>query len=634
MSTEAETATPPALSIGTSVTAFPPGVSAPASTQQIAPFPAASFPVDQWQAFSLPPTEQVLGEEGFRAFDRMRNALTAQFSGGLSPAALSVAFFDWAVHLAHAPGKRAELAYKAARKTSRLWNYFAASAVDKNTPPCITAQAGDRRFSDPAWQAQPFSFWSQAFLLHQQWWHNVTNDVPGVSPHHEEVISFVARQVLDVFSPSNNPFTNPEVISRALETGGVNFIEGFANWQEDAVRQLTHQPPVGAEDFVVGQDVAATPGKVVFRNDLIELIQYAPATEEVFAEPVLIVPAWIMKYYILDLSPHDSLIRYLVERGHTVFCVSWRNPDARDRDLTLDDYRRLGIVEALAAINAIVPAQKIHATGYCLGGTLLSIAAAAMARAGDHRLASVTLLAAQTDFSEPGELALFIDHSQVDFLESIMWHRGYLDSEQMAAAFQLLRSNDLIWSRLVHDYLIGERTPLIDLMAWNADSTRMPYKMHAEYLKRLYLDNELAAGRFLVDGRPAALQNIRAPMFVVGTERDHVAPWRSVYKIHYLTDTDVTFVLTSGGHNAGIVSEPGRAHRRFRIALKRTDDVCLSASEWAEAAEKRDGSWWLAWADWLAAHSAPARVPGRQPGAAERGFPALIDAPGTYVLQR
>jgi polyhydroxyalkanoate synthase len=299
----------------------------------------------------------------------------------------------------------------------------------------------------------------------------------------------------------------------------------------------------------------------------------------------------------------------------------------------MDDYRRLGVMAALDAVTAIVPNRKVHATGYCLGGTLLSIAAAAMARAGDERLASVTLLAAQTDFSEPGELALFIDHSQMHFLESMMWNRGYLSADQMAGAFSLLRTNDLIWSRLVHDYLIGERTPMIDLMAWNADSTRMPYKMHSEYLRRLYLGNELAAGRFMVDGRPAALQNIRAPMFVVGTERDHVAPWRSVYKIHYITDTDVTFVLTSGGNNAGIVSDPGRPGRRFRIATKRVADPCLGAEEWSLAAKARDGSWWVEWAQWLADRSTPERVAPPAMGAAN-GYAPIADAPGTYVFQR
>ncbi|WP_269434402.1 PHA/PHB synthase family protein [Vineibacter terrae] len=574
------------------------------------------------------------GLEGFRAFDRMREALTAQLTGGLSPAALGLALFDWSIHLAAAPGKQAELASKAWRKAGRLAAHMAASASDPGTPPCIEPLPGDRRFRDPGWQALPYRLWAQAFLLNQQWWHNVTRGVPGVTPHHEDVVAFTARQLLDMASPSNVPFLNPEIIRRAHETGGANFVQGFQNWAEDAGRLAAGQPPAGAETFAVGRNVAVTPGRVVYRNHLIELIQYAPATPSVQAEPLLIVPAWIMKYYILDLSPQNSLVRYLVERGHTVFCISWRNPTAQDRDLTLDDYRRLGVMAALDAINAIVPDRQVQAVGYCLGGTLLSIAAAAMARARDDRLASVTLLAAQTDFSEPGELALFIDHSQMHFLESMMWNRGYLAADQMAGAFQLLRSSDLIWSRLVHDYLIGERTPMIDLMAWNADATRMPYRMHAEYLQRLYLDNELAAGRLMVDGRPAALQNIRAPLFVVGTEWDHVAPWRSVYKIHYLSDTAVTFVLTNGGHNAGIVSEPGRKRRHFRIAGKQPADPCLSPDEWVAAAPPREGSWWPAWADWLAARSTPGRVAPPAMGAAAKGYAPLDDAPGTYVLQR
>src|SRR5690606_20521074 len=267
------------------------------------------------------------------------------------------------------------------------------------------------------------------------------------------LVSFMARQALDVFSPSNSPLTNPEVIARTLRTGGMNLMQGTLNWWQDMARQVSGQPPGGAEDFMVGRDVAVTPGKVVWRNHLIELIQYAPTTETVHPEPVLIVPAWIMKYYILDLSPENSLIRYLVDQGYTVFCISWRNPTAEDRDLSLDDYRRLGVMAALDAIGAIVPGARIHATGYCLGGTILSIAAAAMSCGGDHRLASLTLFAAQTDFSEPGELALFIDHSQMHMLEGMMWDRGYLSADQMAGAFQLLRSNDLVWSRLVRDYL-------------------------------------------------------------------------------------------------------------------------------------------------------------------------------------
>lgn len=572
------------------------------------------------------------GSEGLRALDRAQAAMAGRLTGGLSPAALALAGFDWWMHLARSPGKQIELAQKAARKSARLWNHLATTAFYPDTAGCIEPLPGDNRFRDEAWQKPPFCYWAQAFLLNQQWWHNATHDVPGVTPHHEEVISFVARQLLDVYSPSNNPLTNPEVIARTFETGGRNFADGFRNWLEDTRRTTTKEPPVGTENFRVGEHVAVTPGKVVYRNHLIELIQYAPTTGNVKAEPILIVPAWIMKYYILDLSPRNSLIRYLVGEGYTVFCISWRNPTAEDRDLGMDDYRRMGVMAALDAVSAIVPGAKIHATGYCIGGTLLSIAAGAMARVGDRRLASMTLFAAQTDFSEPGELALFVDPSQMHMLDSMMWDRGYLSADQMAGAFQMLRSNDLFWSRLVHDYMTGERTPMFDLMAWNADSTHMPYRMHSEYLQRLYLDNELAAGRFMVDGRPVAMQNIRVPIFVVGTERDHVAPWRSVYKIHYLADTDVTFALTSGGHNAGIVSPPGHPRRRYRVATQRTEDCVIGPDEWLEAAEQKDGSWWPEWMAWLEERSSPDPV--SPPAIGGTSHPPIMDAPGSYVLQR
>ncbi|MCX5495657.1 alpha/beta fold hydrolase [Kaistia dalseonensis] len=570
------------------------------------------------------------GEEAFNALDRMSQASMARLTSGLSPASLALALFDWSIHLASAPGKQIGLAASAYRKATELVTH----AVTPGSPPAISPLPGDYRFSAEGWQNPPFSLWSQAFLLGQQWWEEVTHDVAGMTPHHQDVVAFSARQMLDVVSPSNSPLANPEIIARALETGGSNFGRGFQNWLEDAGRLATGQPPVGTEDFVPGREVAVTPGKVVYRNHLIELIQYAPTTETVFAEPVLIVPAWIMKYYILDLSPQNSLIRHLVAAGHTVFCVSWRNPTAADRDLSMHDYREMGLMAALDAVGSIVPGVKIHATGYCLGGTLLSIAAAAMAQKGDDRLASITLLAAQTDFTEPGELALFIDDSQLHLLDGMMWNRGYLSADQMAGAFQLLRSNDLIWSRLIHDYLMGERSPMTDLMAWNADSTRMPYRMHVEYLQRLYLDNELAAGQFMVDGRPAVLLNIRAPIFVVGTERDHVAPWHSVYKIHQITDTDVTFVLTSGGHNAGIVSEPGHRGRRYRVATKEAIGPYLSPKEWVEANAPREGSWWTEWVDWLDRRSTAERVVPPALGAPGAGYPQLGDAPGTYVFQR
>ncbi|OYW09706.1 MAG: poly-beta-hydroxybutyrate polymerase, partial [Acidiphilium sp. 37-67-22] len=376
-----------------------------------------------------------------------------------------------------------------------------------------------------------------------------------------------------------------------------------------------------------------TPGKVVYRNRLIELIQYAPATDEVRPEPVLIVPAWIMKYYILDLSPENSLVRYLVGQGYTVFMMSWHNPDKGDRDLTLDDYRADGVMAALDAVSAITGARKIHATGYCLGGTLLSIAAAAMARDHDSRLASVTLFAAQTDFTEAGELQLFITEAQLAFLEDLMWQQGYLDTKQMAGAFQMLRSNDLIWSRMIRRYFIGEQEHTNDLMSWNMDATRMPYRMHAEYLRHLFLHNDLAEGRLSAGGRPVAIGDIDVPFFVVGTERDHIAPWHSVYKLHLLNRGPITFVLTSGGHNAGIVSEPGHPHRHYALLQRLPGEPYLAPEAWQDEAPQHDGSWWPEWVAFLGAHSgAPAAPPplGRE----EAGYPVLGAAPGHYIHER
>ncbi|XSG81990.1 MAG: PHA/PHB synthase family protein [Methyloligella sp. ZOD6] len=572
--------------------------------------------------------------QSYRALDRIANAWVARATGGVSPQALSLAFTDWAFHLTAAPGKQMEAVADGWKKAAQLAAFGAGSLYDATTKPPVEPAPGDNRFRRDGWTKNPYRFWAQGILLTEQWLNDVTRGVPGVSPHHENVVSFTLRQWLDVWSPSNLPWANPEVVNRTCATGGANLISGFRNWLEDVSRQVAGEPPAGVEQFQVGRDVAVTPGKVVYRNELIELIQYAPATETVAAEPVLIVPAWIMKYYILDLSPHNSLVRYLVGQGHTVFCISWRNVTAKDRDLSLEDYRRMGVMAALDAVTEIVPDRKVHAAGYCLGGTLLALAAGAMAGFRDERLATMTLFAAQTDFTEPGELELFIDDSQVSFLEAMMWDQGVLDSHQMAGTFQLLRSNDLIWSRMVHDYLMGERAPMIDLMAWNADATRMPFKMHSDYLRKLFLKNELATGEYIVDGRPVALQNIRVPVFGVGTERDHVAPWRSAYKIHYLVETDVTFVLTSGGHNAGIVSEPGHPGRHYRIRRTEATEHVLSADEWGEAAAQEEGSWWPAWDSWLTAHSSPDRVAPPPMGAPERGYPPLEDAPGFYVLQR
>lgn len=566
--------------------------------------------------------------------DRSLTATIARFTAGVSPAALGVAYMDWAAHVAASPGKQAQLVNKALRKAIRLAHHVGQCALagGSEDEPCIEPLPQDRRFLGEAWRRWPYNFMYQSFLLNQQWWHNATTGVRGVTRQHENVVEFASRQLLDMVSPSNFPWTNPEVLQQTLEQGGMNLLRGMQNFAEDWERAVNGKKPVGAEAFEVGRNIAAAPGKVIFRNRLIELIQYAPTTEKVRPEPILVVPAWIMKYYILDLSPHNSLVRYLTSQGFTVFMISWKNPEPEDRDLGMEDYRTLGVMAALDAVAAIVPDRGVHAVGYCLGGTLLSIAVAAMARDGDDRLASITLLAAQADFTEAGELMLFIDEGQISFLEDMMWEQGFLDARQMAGAFQLLRSNDLIWSRAVRDYLMGERRPMIDLMAWNADATRMPYRMHSEYLRHLFLANDLAEGRYRVDGKPVALTDIRAPIFAVGTTHDHVAPWRSVFKIQLLTDTEVTFLLASGGHNAGIVSEPGGAKRHFQAMTKAHDDRYLDPDAWMRVAPVKEGSWWPAWIAWLDARSgAPIAPPAM--GAAEKGYPPFVDAPGLYVLQ-
>jgi poly[(R)-3-hydroxyalkanoate] polymerase subunit PhaC len=564
--------------------------------------------------------------------DRSTHASIARFTAGLSPAALAEAYLDWATHIAFAPGKRMQLADKASRKAMRF-NSYAMRCLLKGSAAharCIEPLPQDNRFSDPGWQQWPYNFIHQAFLLQQQWWYNATTGIRGVTKQHENVVDFTARQMLDMLSPSNFLLTNPELTRLTAAKGGMNLLQGAQNLYEDWDRAISGKKPVSTEQFKVGVNVAVTPGKVVYRNRLIELIQYAPATNEVRPEPVLIVPAWIMKYYILDLSPQNSLVKYLTEQGFTVFMISWKNPTEQDRDLSLEDYRNLGVMAAIDAIGKIAPEAKIHATGYCIGGTLLAIAAAAMAGIGDDRLKTVTIFAAQTDFTEAGELMLFINDSQIAFLEDLMWEQGFLDTKQMAGAFQMLRSNDLIWSRIVHEYLQGERAPMSDLMAWNADATRMPYQMHSEYLRKLFLDNDLAEGRYKVDGHAAVLSDIRAPIFAVGTQRDHVAPWRSVYKINLLTDTDVTFVLTTGGHNAGIVSEPGHPHRSYQVKTKRHRERYLDRHAWEAQAPRKEGSWWPEWSGWLAAHSA---APAAPPQMGAPNAPPLADAPGAYVLQ-
>ncbi|HTR05950.1 MAG TPA: alpha/beta fold hydrolase [Paraburkholderia sp.] len=573
----------------------------------------ASTPADQW--------------------NRAAHAELAAMTFGLSPLSLALSAFDWGAHLAVAPGKCFDLATHAWLAASGFPSapHHSGDGADDADKGGTAVYAGhaDPRFMAAAWSNWPFRAYRDAFLAVERWWREATRGVPGVERHHEELVGFAARQWLDACSPGNFVATNPVVLQATLRSGGANLVAGLRNWLDDAnamAGTMRGAHAHVAQPWLPGRDVAVTPGRVVWRNALCELLQYTPTTPNVAREPILIVPSWIMKYYILDLQPHDSLIRFLVESGYTVFAVSWRNPGPEARDLGLDDYLREGLFAALEAVRSRC-GEAVHAVGYCLGGTLLAIGAAALARGGrQDRLRSVTLLAALTDFSEPGELGLFIDASELAALDALMWRQGYLDGAQMSAAFQLLNARDLIWSRMMSEYLLGRRTKPNDLMSWNADTTRMPYRMHTEYLTQLFLDNDLAAGRYCVDGRPIALSDIEAPMFVVGTERDHVSPWRSVYKLHLLTHNALTFVLTAGGHNAGIVSEPGHEDRYFRCATREPGAPYRSRDEFMSDTPVTDGSWWICWRDWLRGRST-GDVPARTP---ESG---LGPAPGEYVLE-
>ncbi|MEK6670107.1 alpha/beta fold hydrolase [uncultured Aquabacterium sp.] len=582
-------------------------------------------------------------DDWVRALDLHTHSQVGQLMGGISPIQSTLVYLDWLMHLMISPGKQLDIVKRSADDVTLAVNRLVQGGIDSarhDHEADAPVQAGcahplplpvhDRRFASPAWQNWPFNVYAQSFQVLEHVWHQATSCVPGLNHRHEAMANFAARQWMDIVNPANIPWMNPDVLQTTAKEGGMNLLRGAHNWSDDTQRMVRGLPAAGTEQFKIGHDVATTPGKVVFRNDLIELIQYSPTTDKVQAEPVLIVPAWIMKYYILDLSPQNSLVKYLVDQGHTVFMISWKNPTAEDRNKGLDDYRSQGVMAALDTVSQILPERKVHGVGYCLGGTLMMITAATMGRDGDERLASMTLFAAQGDFTEAGELLLFINESEVDLIEAMMAEQGFLKGTQMAGAFTLLHSNDLVWSRAMKNYLLGERDHPNDLMAWNADTTRMPYRMHSEYLHKLFLHNDLSAGRYEVNGQPIWFTDIRVPCFAVGTVSDHVAPWKSVYKLHLLP-LDVTFALTSGGHNAGIVSEPGHKGRHFQLHHRPPTEAYTSPERWQAEVPHQEGSWWPAWQNWLVQHSSGLSAPPPMgvPGSKRR----LPDAPGSYVQQ-
>lgn len=580
-----------------------------------------------------------------KALDEMVHSQLSRSSMGLSPISLAMASADWAMHMAASPGRQMVLAQRAVALAQQAMLAAAQPELDEQGQPLPDM---DNRFADESWRHWPFAALKEGFKASDAWVREVTQ-VDGMSSHHSQVVNFFSRQMVDSFSPSNWPITNPEVIKKARETGGESLRAGFKSLIEDVAQARAAKNNAGAETlepltFAVGKDVAVTPGKVVYRNHLIELIQYTPTTAKVYPEPILIVPSCIMKYYILDLSPENSMVRYLVSKGHTVFVVSWRNPDASDRDLKMQDYLRMGVMDAMAAVKERTKAPRIHSLGYCLGGTFLAIVAASLGRKSRStegrgrrsedlpdmpELASVTLLAAQTDFSEPGEMGVFIDNDQLKTLRQQMDNTGYFSGRAMAASFQFLNSRDLVWARSTRRYLLGQEEVDFDMMSWNSDVTRLPARMHSEYLSSMFLNNALAAGQYRVAGETVALMDIHAPMLVVGTTRDHVSPWRSVYKINLQTDTQVTFILAAGGHNAGIVSEPGRPRRSYQIACTEKSQGWIAPDDWVANAPMHQGSWWEAMHAWLHERSGkPVAPPAIDPAT------VLCDAPGEYVMVR
>ena len=548
-------------------------------------------------------------DAGFAAEDPIDTAVhaaLARIGGGFSPAGLAEAWFDWAAHLVTSPMRLQELGLIGATEFARLAQLAASTAQSGgDCEPCERALPQDKRFRGEGWRRWPYALYAEGFLAAEHLWDEATRNIHGATKHHLEMLRFVGRQALDTIAPSNFIWTNPEVVKATIGSCGSNLARGANLAWNDLQRILNEQRPEGADAYVPGKTVAVTKGRVIRRTELAEIIQYDATTSVIRPEPVVIISPWIMKYYILDLRPDNSLVKYLVDQGYSVFIVSWRNPNSADRDIGFDDYRRNGVMPAISAALEATRAKKAHVVGYCIGGTLLAATAAAMARDLDNRLQTLTLLAAQTDFSEAGELGLFVDESQLAAVEDLMWEQGTFSASQMAGAFHLLRSNDLIWSRMVRQYLLGQREPMTDVSAWSSDATRLPRRMHCEYLKSFYLNNDLAENRFTIDGHIVSLKDIRIPTFAVGAEWDHVAPWRSVHKIHHLVSADVTFALTNGGHNQGILSPPGRVDRRYRLVTTQANGQGPEPNAWFEAAAPLPGSWWPAWVDWLASRSGP-----------------------------
>jgi polyhydroxyalkanoate synthase len=510
-----------------------------------------------------------------------------------------------------------------------LWQNTARRMMGDAPKPVIDEHKADRRFKDEAWREnEVFDFIRQSYLLSAKYFTNVVQHAEGLEPKTAQKVDFYTRQFVDAMSPSNFLMTNPEVLRRTAETGGENLLKGLSNLLSDLERgkgQLRIRM-TDETKFKVGANIAVTPGKVVFRNALMELIQYAPTTPTVLKRPLLIIPPWINKFYILDLRPKNSFIRWAVEQGHTVFVISWVNPDEKLAEKGFEDYMFEGPYAALDAIEKATGEKAFNVIGYCLGGTLLACTLAHMQAKKDTRVKSATFFTTMVDFSEAGELGVFIDEEQLQGLEEKMQKRGYLEGSEMATTFNMLRANDLIWSFVVNNYLMGQEPFPFDLLYWNDDSTRMPAKMHSFYLRRMYQQNDLVKpGGIVLDGVPLDLRKIKLPTYILSTREDHIAPWKSTYAATQLYAGKVRFVLAASGHIAGVVNPPEAGKYSHWIG----DDLPAEPDAWFQGATELSGSWWPDWHRWVASQD-KAQVPAREPG--DGGLEVLGDAPGEYVM--
>jgi len=575
-------------------------------------------------------------------FAEMMKTPTARAAMGLEPPAdpdplnVAPAMQTAAQQLAMDPAKLIQANLQLWQQHMLLWQQMSASLAGTvmgqgATQPVAEPDRGDRRFKHPDWNENPlFDYMKQSYLITSRWLVETMSTVAGLDPQTAKKVDFYTRQFADAFSPSNFVWTNPEVLRATFETQGQNLRDGLRNYQRDLERgngklRITMSDP---DAFELGRNLATTPGKVVFQNDLIQLIQYEPLTEQVHRTPILMVPAWINKYYILDLTAKKSLVRWAVSQGYTVFVVSWVNPDETLAHKEFEDYLTEGIVAALDAVEAATGEHEAHGLGYCIGGTLIGVALGYLAGIGDQRLKTATMFTAQVDFSEPGDLAVFIDEKQLDSLDQMMGEKGYLESEAMFTTFNMLRANDLIWSFFVGNYLLGKEPQPFDLLHWNADATRMPRKMHLFYLRQMYLwYNLVKPNAVTLAGVPIDLTKVTVPVYLQATREDHIAPFRSVFKARHNFAGPVRFVLAGSGHIAGVINPPDANKYQYWLNAEEPWEI----DPWLRGAVEHPGSWWPDWQAWLAPQSGPL-VPARKPGEAK--LPVLEDAPGSFVKNR